>query len=422
MSAPSLTQQLLREGRVAESEQLCGRILRDSPDDLEALNITGLAALRRGDLARARELLMHAVSAHPHDAHSHYHLGRVCDEQGDLAAARRGYEDAVGLDASLYTARLHLGWVLDRCAEPQPALAAYVRALADAQSRGRWLDPASTPAALRPLVERAVRQVLAAKRQLADEALGQLSSRYGTAELARISAALRVYLREAPPAIIDPRQQPTVLHIPGLPASAYLPPPLFPWLCTLEALTPQIRAELRAVLGSAAGRERVFHDAAVESANLRGTVGAPSWNGYYFHRHGQRREGNCSACPLTAAALDELPLARIPGYGPEVLYSVFSPGTHLLPHRGVTNARLVAHLPLIVPADCSLVVGGERHDWQEGRIVVFDDTYEHEAWNRGDGPRVVLIFDVWNPHLTEVERAALTDLLPRMNALQPLET
>jgi len=94
-----------------------------------------------------------------------------------------------------------------------------------------------------------------------------------------------------------------------------------------------------------------------------------------------------------------------------VLFSVFTPGTHLLPHRGVTNARAVVHLPLIVPRDCALKVGGEIHAWQEGRLVAFDDTYEHEAWNRSSEVRVVLILDVWNPHLSEVETAALRTLI-----------
>ncbi len=98
-------------------------------------------------------------------------------------------------------------------------------------------------------------------------------------------------------------------------------------------------------------------------------------------------------------------------HGPEILFSVFTPGTHLLAHRGVTNTRVVAHLPLIVPPDCALRVGGEDHAWQEGRVVVFDDTYEHEAWNRSDQIRVVLIFDLWNPHLTELERAAVARIV-----------
>jgi aspartate beta-hydroxylase len=93
------------------------------------------------------------------------------------------------------------------------------------------------------------------------------------------------------------------------------------------------------------------------------------------------------------------------------MFSVLTPGTHILPHRGVTNTRIVCHLPLVVPGDCALVVGGERHVWRVGEAVAFDDTYEHEAWNRGSSTRVVLIIDVWNPHLTAPEREAVTALV-----------
>jgi len=100
------------------------------------------------------------------------------------------------------------------------------------------------------------------------------------------------------------------------------------------------------------------------------------------------------------------------------LHSVFTPGTHLLPHRGVTNARAVSHLPLIVPSDCTLRVGGEERQWREGQTLVFDDTYEHEAWNRSRQVRVVLIADVWNPYLTELERAAINDVITAIGDLR----
>ena len=60
---------------------------------------------------------------------------------------------------------------------------------------------------------------------------------------------------------------------------------------------------------------------------------------------------------------------------------------------------------------CALSVGGEVHEWQEGQVVVFDDTYEHEAWNRSSRTRVILIFDLWHPALTEAERLAVSDLV-----------
>jgi aspartate beta-hydroxylase len=411
--------QLLREGRVAEAERLYEQILATSPDDAEALNLVALAALRRRDLARALALLRHAVAVHPNDFHSRYHLARCHDEAGEVMQALPLYESAVAMQPSNPGARLHYAYALERSGAREQALAHYVRALAQAQSEGRWLDPRTTPANLKPLVEQAVSLVRQTKRALADSALMELRARYGGSELGRVERALRIYLREEPAPLTDPRQQPTMLYFPDLPPSAYLERRLFPWIERLEAETGAIRAELMQLLPSSAGRERVFLKEEVERANLRGIGAEPSWNGYYFYRHGQRREDNCAACPATATALDALPLARVPGHGPEVLYSVFTTGTHLLPHRGVTNTRLVGHLPLIVPPDCALKVGGELHVWQEGRVVVFDDTYEHEAWNRSDRIRVVMIFDVWNPHLTPVEQAAVAELLPRMGALQP---
>jgi aspartate beta-hydroxylase len=182
-------------------------------------------------------------------------------------------------------------------------------------------------------------------------------------------------------------------------------------MAVLESETSNIQAELRAVLPHSQRSERVFTSEELEQANLRGTGAAPSWTGYYLYRHGERREDNCTTCPRTARALESLPLSWVRDHGPEVLFSVFTPGTHLLPHRGVTNTRVVGHLPLIVPEDCALNVGGEIHAWAEGRAVVFDDTYEHEAWNRSTSIRVVLIFDMWNPYLTDIERAALADLI-----------
>jgi aspartate beta-hydroxylase len=149
----------------------------------------------------------------------------------------------------------------------------------------------------------------------------------------------------------------------------------------------------------------------VERQSLGGSGTAPSWNGYYFYRHGIRRDENCACCPVTSAALDQLPLSRVREHGPEILFSVFTAGTHLLPHRGVTNTRVVGHLPLIVPKDCALKVGGEIHVWQEGEVVVFDDTYEHEAWNRSEETRVLLIFDLWNPYLTEAEQVGVVDIV-----------
>ena len=110
-----------------------------------------------------------------------------------------------------------------------------------------------------------------------------------------------------------------------------------------------------------------------------------------------------------------MPLTRIAGHAPEVLFSVLAPQTHIKPHYGVTNTRVVTHLPLLIPqGDCKLVVGGVGHAWDPGRCVTFDDTFLHEAWNLTDHRRVVLILDTWNPDLAPEECIALKDLVERI--------
>ena len=92
------------------------------------------------------------------------------------------------------------------------------------------------------------------------------------------------------------------------------------------------------------------------------------------------------------------------------MFSLLRPGARIAPHTGMYNTRLVCHLPLIVPPGCRFRVGNEVREWQEGKLLIFDDTIEHEAWNDGTEDRVVLIFDIWRPELSEQERREVAAL------------
>ena len=321
--------------------------------------------------------------------------------------------DAVrGSDRSLTPeARLELASSLEARQQHGDALLAYYRAIIEAQRQGRWLDAASTPPTLLDRVTHAMRYVKAGRRRAFVTVLEPIYAHHGHEALHRFDDCLAIQVgdrRASPP---DPRQRPSVLYFPGLPSTPYIERTALPWLADLERETDPIRGELLAAISASGLDERVFDSESAEQFGLAGAPGAPSWNGLYFWRHGVRRDNVHTACPHTSATLERLPLARIREHAPEVMFSVLTPGTHILPHRGVTNTRVVCHLPLVVPEDCALVVGGERHDWREGEAFVFDDTYEHEAWNRGTQTRVVLIIDVWNPHLTVAEREAVAALV-----------
>lgn len=404
-------QDLLRQGRKQDAEQAYRKLLDTDPDNVEALAFLAGQAMERGRPLEALPLLERARALAPEDATLQLRIGRAHEAHGDSALALAAYEAALRLDPEFSIARLHLGSLLDLAGSTDRALIHFSRALKEAQMRGRWLNRATTPENLLPMVERAVHRVRNGRHKLLFDLLEPLAAQHGREALKRVETCLRVYLEEEVKVLADPRQQPSFLYFPGLPTSPYIDRVMSPWIDEMEAQTDAIRAELLNVLGSDKGRERVFGTDELEAAYLSSTVDPPSWNGYYFYRHGERREANHAACPRTSAALDRLPLSRVPAHGPESLFSVFTPGTHLALHRGVTNTRVVGHLPLIIPPDCAINVGGEVHAWKEGRIVVFDDTYEHEAWNHSKQTRVVLIFDLWNPHLSEVERLAVRDIV-----------
>ena len=406
----------LREGRLAEGEALFARLLEREPDHVEALNVAALAALRTGQPQRALPLLDRALAVDPAQVAAYHYRGTAREQCGDAAGARQDYEQALALDAGRDHTRLLLGRVLERLGEPHAAALSYLRALRSAQSQGRWLNPRTTPESLRPVVEQAIRHIGLVEAETFARVLEPVRAAYGRQSLERVEAAMRCFRGVERAQYPDPRQRPTLLYLPGLAPRPYFDTAALPFVAGLEAQTGAIRDELQRALASTDGREAVFHDAKVEHANLKG--GQPQWNGYYFYRHGRRNDTNAANSPRTLAAVDALPLPRIRGNAPEVLFSVLAPDTHLLPHRGVTNTRLVLHLPLIVPPDCALRVGGEQHEWQEGRCVVFDDTYEHEAWNRSTQTRVVLIADLWHPELTDAERAAFTELAPAIGELR----
>jgi hypothetical protein len=339
----------LRQGDMALAEQAYAHLLEIHPDDLEALLQLARIQLAHGAADRAIELLVIADRAHPGDAVTLHQLGVARMTSGDFRGAVADLRRGLEIAPSMFVARLRLGMLLDQLGEKYDALTTSFMAINAAQAHGRWLSDETTAPEYRDAVKSAMQYVNLGRHDLFDAVLEPLRQRYGKSELVRVEQCIAIYLGEQEANLPDSRQRPKFLYFPGVPSQPYYPRERFPWLAELEA--------------------------------------------------------------NTAAILDALPLAHVREHSPETLYSVLQPGTHILPHRGVTNTRLVTHLPLIVPSDCALRVGGEIHEWQEGRCVTFDDTYEHEAWNNSAETRVVLILDTWNPDLSEAERAAVADLV-----------
>ncbi len=191
-----------------------------------------------------------------------------------------------------------------------------------------------------------------------------------------------------------------------LPADEYFPRRHFPWFPEFEAATPVIQAELASLLetGDEGFAPYVAMPPGAPPNKWTELDGSDRWSAYYLWKYGAPIDAAVRRCPQTAALLEAMPRAQIPGRCPSAFFSVLRPHSRIPPHTGVSNTRAVVHLPLIVPDGCGFRVGGETRQWRVGEAFAFDDTIKHEAWNDSDHPRVVLIIDVWNPHLTIAEQ------------------
>jgi aspartyl/asparaginyl beta-hydroxylase (cupin superfamily) len=187
-----------------------------------------------------------------------------------------------------------------------------------------------------------------------------------------------------------------------VPTDPFLDPTLFGWTPLLEEHYPAIRAEAEQVLQVRDALPN-FQDIAPDDIQLSDD---DQWKTFWFVGYNVWDDPNCLRCPRTAAVL-----RAIPGLT-TAFFSILGPGKSLPPHYGPYRGVLRHHLALIVPEpreECWMEVGGEVRHWEEGRTMVFDDTYLHSAHNRTDSERVVLFLDVKRPLQPPVN--AINDVL-----------
>ncbi|XP_068018563.1 aspartyl/asparaginyl beta-hydroxylase isoform X4 [Melanerpes formicivorus] len=131
------------------------------------------------------------------------------------------------------------------------------------------------------------------------------------------------------------------------------------------------------------------------------------WSQFTLWQQGRKNENACKSVPKTCALLERFPEATGCRRG-QIKYSVMHPGTHVWPHTGPTNCRLRMHLGLVIPQEgCRIRCAQENRTWEEGKVLIFDDSFEHEVWQEATASRLIFIVDVWHPELTAQERRTL---------------
>ncbi|XP_054446152.1 aspartyl/asparaginyl beta-hydroxylase isoform X9 [Pteronotus mesoamericanus] len=131
------------------------------------------------------------------------------------------------------------------------------------------------------------------------------------------------------------------------------------------------------------------------------------WSQFTLWQQGRKNENACKGAPKTCSLLDKFPETTGCRRG-QIKYSIMHPGTHVWPHTGPTNCRLRMHLGLVIPKEgCKIRCANETKTWEEGKVLIFDDSFEHEVWQDATSFRLIFIVDVWHPELTPQQRRTL---------------
>ncbi|HTS22620.1 MAG TPA: aspartyl/asparaginyl beta-hydroxylase domain-containing protein [Casimicrobiaceae bacterium] len=398
-----------QSGRDAEAVSLWMRILAIDPVHARTLTALGLHAFRRGDTQGARAAFQRLVDSNGTEPQQWVNLALACrqlkDEPGEEAAIRR----ALSLDPTELVALLLRADLLERQGRTHHAAMAYGAAATVSPPLERL------HADLRPAVAHALKY-----REQYDRDFAAFMDRYLEAHDDGAGRELKRF-RDSLDIMVGRKRrydsQSVVYHYPQLAPIEFFDRAEFPWLEELEAATDGVRDEFLGALDAEEGfTPYISYPDDVPQNQFAELNNSPRWSAFHLYKLGQRIEDNAAKCPRTMAVISRVPQPDLPGRTPSAMFSLLKPKTRIPPHTGVTNVRLVTHLALIVPEGCRFRVGNDTREWVPGKAWVFDDTIEHEAVNDSDKLRVVLIFDVWHPHLTPPERTMITALMAGVKA------
>jgi len=361
-------------------------------------------AVAARDFARAVSLLEQAVAISPADRTLWMRIAAIRRGAGDASAALDAVHKVLAIAPRDFTALLMRASLLQKLELPG-AGEAWGHALAQKPER-------DLPEQLTPVIAEAEEKYAewqAKKEAALKERMADAEQQASEEERKRIHRFRSNAVRRTRPY----HSEPTDFQFPELTEREFHPRRMFPWLEKLEAATEEVTAELRAVMAAERAElvPYVQFEEHVPMDQWRPLNRNPDWTAIHLVQHGRVNGANARHCPRTMALLEGLPQPDIPGASPNAMFSLLAPKTRIPPHVGISNTRLVCHLPLIVPEGCWFRVGAETRLWKTGEAFVFDDTMEHEAANPSDELRVVFIFDVWHPDLSPTERAAVAALI-----------
>ena len=394
-----------QRGDMRSAQRVCREILALDKNHAPSLQFLADLALRGGHFAEAEQHLQSLLAVAPPDPQVHSQLGQALYRQGKLQQALASYEACWRLNPRNKLIYLTLGCLhLELKNSDKAAQVFSLGEGVDSELLSLWKRPKVNPAVanMSKMAWNTLRQHHTSLHLATVDALGDAAATH------RIRDAVWPMLDAREVSYDHPLHQPQLLLIKHAESPAFFDTGTLPWCEKLEAQFATIRDEVLAGLDVAGDGKPYLSDRhRLEGDQWEPLVNKMSWASVHLYSGGTANGQVVDKFPRTLAALQSVPLATFGGSPAEVFISVLAPHTRIPEHFGVSSAILTVHLPIEVPAGCGLQVHEETRTPEEGRLMVFDDTWQHSAWNNSDSPRVVLIFEVWHPSLSDSEKAAV---------------
>src|SRR3984885_8813952 len=393
----------LAQGRRSEALTWLAQARAAAPTNADVLAACAVLTLRAGEAAEAKSLIDQAIAQEPTNPRYLVNLAVVLRELRDQDGELKALQTALALDPYFFTANLQKASLFELQGNKKRAASAYHAAISS-------LRPGMPiAAALQPILEHAqrfLRSSFGELEELLRQRMEPVRKQHAGAAQDRVDDCLAALMGKK--RIFN--SQPTLTHFPRLPAICFFDRQDFPWISAVEEATDDIRAELEQLLALSLQdfTPYVSHAPGVPLNQWKELNQSRRWGALFLYKDGESLASNIERCPRTVAALAQAPLVQIPKRAPTAFFSRLEPKTRIPAHTGSTNSRVTVHIPLIIPPGCRFRVGSEVREWHPGTALIFADTIEHEAWNDSEEPRVILIFDIWNPLLTAAERDLMT--------------
>jgi len=359
-------------------------------------------AFKQGDSDRALSMLREYVGENKSEAKAWFRLATAEEQLGNSQQAELAYLQCLHADPENVLTCLYLGYLYQNHNELQKAVTLYSLA---SELAPRLFTLKSNNAVAPETRQRAAVADATLRRHFSDlhrEVVGSAS------EVETVYEGIWPQTHDSKFSYALDAQKPHLFYLPSLSKASVENTAAYIWCQHIENEFAQIKHEFEKALPDIIAMGRPYISKVMTfDKSFENLVGSLNWTALDLYINGVENGPLTKYFTETLKILATAPLYNLEDTPYEIFFSLLKPGQHIPPHYGQSNHSHTVHLPISIPKGCRLRVDKTWYHWQEGKLIIFDDSFDHEAINESDELRVVLIFSVWHSGLSELERDAI---------------